>query len=404
MRGETTRVAREETMGHAVAPGRARTKQRIDANTARRLRERVKELTCLYTMAQVSERFAAEPRTAIQRIAELIPPAWQYPEITSARITLDGIVYGTPGFGDGLQKQSAAIAIHGQRRGTVEVAYRETMPELDEGPFLREERALLEAIARQVALVLERRDAEEEKMRLHKQLMHADRLATIGQLAAGVAHELNEPLTNILGFAQLARKARGVPPKAGEDLRKIVDASLHARDIIKQLLLFARQTPTHVGPVDLNAVVSDGLGLFAHRFEKEAIQLVTDLPGGLPPLTADAGQLTQVIVNLVVNAVQAMPDGGTLTVETAADGTDLLCIVTDTGMGMTEEVLDRIFVPFFTTKDVDKGTGLGLPVVHGIVTSHGGTIEAQSNPGQGTRFTVRLPVRHESPMEVDTAR
>jgi signal transduction histidine kinase len=109
-------------------------------------------------------------------------------------------------------------------------------------------------------------------------------------------------------------------------------------------------------------------------------------------MTADAGQLTQVLVNLVVNAIQAMPEGGKLNVLTDVQDQYVVCIVEDTGVGMTEEVLDRLFVPFFTTKEVNQGTGLGLPVVHGIVTSHGGTIEVKSKPGKGTKFTVRLPI------------
>jgi len=112
----------------------------------------------------------------------------------------------------------------------------------------------------------------------------------------------------------------------------------------------------------------------------------------VPLLAADAGQLTQVLVNLLVNAVQAMPGGGRLIVRTLVEDEHVVCTVEDTGVGMTEEILDRLFVPFFTTKDVNQGTGLGLPVVHGIVTSHGGTIEVTSAPGKGAAFTVRLPI------------
>jgi signal transduction histidine kinase len=112
----------------------------------------------------------------------------------------------------------------------------------------------------------------------------------------------------------------------------------------------------------------------------------------MPEITADAGQLTQVVVNLVVNSIQAMPEGGKLNVRTDVQDQYVVCIVEDTGVGMTEDVLDRLFVPFFTTKEVNQGTGLGLPVVHGIVTSHGGTIEVKSKPGKGTKFTIRLPI------------
>lgn len=360
--------------------------------TARALRERAKELSCLYHINQTLEGTLGPPDSLFQHIVEFIPPAWQYPEIASARIVLDGRQYETPGFEKGCHEQTSEVIVGGKRRGIVSVVYRETRPVLDEGPFLKDERSLLDAIARQIAVLVEHREAGEERAHLQKQLMHADRLATIGQLAAGVAHELNEPLSSILGFAQLLERDPGMPGDAKQDIRKIVTASLHAREIIKKLLLFARRTPTFKGPVDLNDVVVRAMDLFRHHFEKEGIELSCVLCPEVPMLAADAGQLTQVLVNLVVNAVQAMPDGGRLIVQTRVQDGQVFCTVEDTGVGMTEEVLNRLFVPFFTTKEVSQGTGLGLPVVHGIVASHGGTIEVASTPGKGTTFTVRLPI------------
>jgi len=360
--------------------------------TARALRERVKELSCLYRISRAFEGATGSPDEVFRCIVELIPPAWQYPEIALARIVLDGKRYETPGFEEGCQRQASDVVVGGIPRGVVEVIYTEKRPRLDEGPFLKDERSLLDAIARQIAVIVEHQQAEEERARLQKQLMHADRLATIGQLAAGVAHELNEPLSSILGFAQLLKRDPGMPEGARQDIQKIVTASLHAREIIKKLLLFARQTPTFKGPVDINEVVLGAIDLFRHHFEKEGIELVCVLCHQMPVLAADAGQWTQVLVNLLVNAVQAMPDGGRLIVRTQVQDGHVVCIVEDTGVGMTEEVQDRLFVPFFTTKEVNQGTGLGLPVVHGIVTSHGGTIEVTSTPGKGTTFTTRLPI------------
>jgi len=356
------------------------------------LRERVKELSCLYRINRVFEGSAGSLDEVLQRIVDTIPPAWQYPEIASARIVLDGKRYETPGFEGSGPRQTSEVMVEAKCRGVVEVVYREARPVLDEGPFLKDERSLLDAIARQVAIMVEHQEAEQERARLQKQLMHADRLATIGQLAAGVAHELNEPLSSILGFAQLLQRDPALPEGGRQDVRKIVTASLHAREIIKKLLLFARQTPTFKGPVDLNQVILGAIDLFQHQFEKEGIELACVLCPQIPVLAADAGQLTQVLVNLVVNAVQAMPEGGKLVVQTQVQDGHVVCRVEDTGVGMTEEVLDRLFVPFFTTKEVNQGTGLGLPVVHGIVTSHGGTIEVASTPGSGTTFTIRLPI------------
>ena len=222
--------------------------------------------------------------------------------------------------------------------------------------------------------------------------MHADRLATVGQLAAGIAHELNEPLANVLGFAQLAQKCPGLPQQVSHDLERIVNIALYAREIIRKLLLYARQVPSRRTRVDLNLVVEDGLYFLQSRCAKAGIELARSLSPDLPGIVGDPAQLKQVLVNLVVNAMQAMPEGGKLKVETRAANAQVWFNVEDTGIGMSEELTKQIFVPFFTTKEVGQGTGLGLPVVHGIVTSHGGSIKLESRAGHGTRFEVQLPV------------
>jgi signal transduction histidine kinase len=356
------------------------------------LRERVKELTCLYQIARIVGTPRAKPEDVVQRIVDLLPGAWLYPEITQARILVDGSAYETDGFRDTPFKLTSPIVVGGEAVGVVEVVLLERRITMDEGPFLAEERSLIDSVAREVANYLERTRAEEERALLREQLRHADRLATIGQLAAGVAHELNEPLGNILGYAQLAKKVPDVGEQVAQDLGRIEAASLHARDIIKKLMVFARQLPPRRASVDLNQIVSEGLSFFEGRCEKAGVELVRETPPELPIINGDPGQLNQVLVNLVVNALQAMPDGGTLKVSTGAGAREVMLEVEDTGAGMSEEVRKRIFLPFFTTKDVNEGTGLGLAVVHGIVSAHGGTIDVETQEGAGSRFTVRLPV------------
>ena len=363
------------------------------------LRERVKELTCLYGIARIVEEPGIGFDDMFDRIVHLLPPGWQYPEATEARVILDEREHATCDFRDNWQVQSADIVVRGQRRGEVQVAYSEMKQLLDEGPFLTEERNLIGAIAAQLAHIVERKEAEQETERLQVQLRHADRLATIGQLAAGVAHELNEPLGAILGFAQLAMKCPGLPEQGSQDIDRIIAASLHAREIITKLLIFARQTPSEENLVELNEVVEEGLFFFDARCTKEGIRLVRELAGELPLIVADAAQLRQVITNLVVNAIQAMPNAGILTVATAESNGFVELIVDDTGTGMSEEVKEKIFLPFFTTKDVSRGTGLGMAVVHGIVTSHGGSIEVDSEEEKGARFRVRFPVAGEGSPE-----
>jgi signal transduction histidine kinase len=365
------------------------------------LRERVKELMCLYGIAHL----VAEPGISLgeilQRIVEVLPSAWLYPEIAFARITLDGCSRSTPAFPEGKHKLMAEIIVDGKVRGTVEVAYGEQKPDFDEGPFYKEEKKLLDTVAKEVGIIIRRREVEEDQRRLQDQLRHADRLATIGQLAAGVAHELNEPLSNILGFAQLAKKCEGLPKQVALDIEKILAASLNAREVVKKLLIFARKLPPRKTRVNLNQLVDEGIHFFESRCAKDGIELVRSLSPDLPEIDADPAQLNQILVNLIVNALQAMPTNGRLTIRTLAGKEGVSLIVEDTGIGMNEEVMKQIFTPFFTTKDVGQGTGLGLPVVHGIVTSHGGSIKVESKLHQGSRFEIQLPVMRPQDLEVD---
>lgn len=357
------------------------------------LRERVKELTCLGALAQLAARPGLSLDELLREVVRLLPPAWQYPEVTQARIVLDGRTTATPGYREGLQRQSAPIVIAGSPRGSLEVCYLEQKPELGAGPFLAEERRLLETIATQIGIIVERREAAESLLRIQEQLLHTDRLATIGRLAAEVAHELNEPLGNILGFAQLALRCPELPQQPAQDLGKIVSSALAAREIIRNLLVFGRQAPAKKAQIRLNDVVTNASQLFRPRCRNEGIDLVLDLQEDLPELFADPTQLNQVLVNLLVNAIQAMPEGGRLVVRTSKTSPDAVqLVVEDTGIGMDEEVQRRILLPFFTTKDVQQGTGLGLSVVHGIVTAHGGTISVASRPRMGSRFTIQLPL------------
>ena len=235
-------------------------------------------------------------------------------------------------------------------------------------------------------------------MELEGQLRHADRLAKVGQLTAGVAHELNEPLGNILGFAQLAAKNSDLPDQVDKDVKNIIQSALHAREIIKKLMLFSRQMPSKREKVNLNRLIEDALSFIEPRFATSEVEFIRELDQNVPEITADASQLTQVLVNLAINAVQAMPNGGTITIKTLAENEHVVFSVQDTGIGMDQETIKQIFLPFFTTKDVDQGTGLGLSVVHGIVTSHGGTIEVESEVGKGTRFEIRLPIKKKKDM------
>ena len=330
------------------------------------------------------------------KVADQVRLAFQYPEAAAVRIILDRTELFTLGWREGGPELNMPVRLNGTERGRIVVSYPDPVAGLELDPVLPEEAHLLAAVGREIGLLLERREAEAEKERLQDQLRHADRLATIGQLAAGIAHELNEPLTNILGFAELLAGSPELSEQALMDTKRIEGAALHAREVIRKLMLFARQSLPRTGPVDLNELVGDGLFFLEGRCVKNEVELIRKPAADLPEVEADASQILQVLINLAVNAVQAMPNGGRLTVETDLEADWVVLRVADTGVGMTPEVMRQVFLPFFTTKDVNEGTGLGLAVVHGIVTAHGGTVDVDSKVGVGSTFTVRLPRRKEA--------
>jgi signal transduction histidine kinase len=167
---------------------------------------------------------------------------------------------------------------------------------------------------------------------------------------------------------------------------------LYAREIIKKVLYFGRQTHPKETQTDLNKLIGEWIDFFESRCEKSGIQIVVERDEGLPIVNGDPAQLNQVLVNVVVNAIQAMPAGGTLTIKTMWQEGWVSILVEDTGQGIEEENMDKIFLPFFTTKEVDEGTGLGLSVVYGIVNEHGGSIEVDSKKGRGTTFEIKFPI------------
>ncbi|MBN1983273.1 MAG: hypothetical protein JW795_17185 [Chitinivibrionales bacterium] len=358
------------------------------------LHERIRELTCLYGFARLAELSDATLPEIFNSAVSLLPPAWQFPDIAQARIQYGTQEFKTARFHDGVHTQSCNITVNGTVRGCIEIVYTEERPLLDEGPFLAEERKLLNASARELGHLIERREALENSVKLQEQLRHADKLATIGQLAAGVAHEINEPLCSILGFAQLIQKTSPLPEQTYSDLGKIISASLHGREIVRKLLLFSRQMPARIELLDLNKVVEDGLCFLESQCVKEGIVMVKLLDPAAPQVVADRSQMTQVLLNLVVNAIQAMPGGGRLQVQTKKNDATVSLIVSDSGVGMSEEVQKKIFLPFFTTKDIGQGTGLGMAVVNGIVLSHKGVISIDSTLGKGSTITVMLPLDH----------
>jgi two-component system NtrC family sensor kinase len=240
-----------------------------------------------------------------------------------------------------------------------------------------------------------------ELQRAHQQVLHVEKMASIGKMAAVVAHEINNPLSGILTYAKLLRKWLGQGP--GDEARRqemvrslelIESESRRCGDIVRNLLMFARSAPMNLEWADLNHVVEQCVRLVRHKIELSAVQLQLELDPGLPRVQCDAAQIEQLLLALVINAVEAMPRGGNLWLRTATlpAGHEVELQVRDDGVGIPQEFLPQMFEPFMTTKEGAHGVGLGLAVSRSIVERHHGHIEVTSRVGQGSTFTITLPV------------
>lgn len=227
---------------------------------------------------------------------------------------------------------------------------------------------------------------------LEKQIQHSDKLALIGQIAAGIAHEIGTPLNVISGNAEYIMMEMGEDNPYKEELETIISQAERIANLIKQLLEFARPRKANYTKANVNNEILHVIELLKHQFEKSNIKLNLKLTEDIPPVYADCSQIHQVFLNIIVNAIHAINENGLIEIETFARDGYVNIKFKDNGVGILPEHLDKIFEPFFTTKEAGKGTGLGLAVSKRIIDEHNGKIEVESTPGVGTTFTVKIPV------------
>ena len=235
------------------------------------------------------------------------------------------------------------------------------------------------------------------------QLLQAEKMTSLGKLAAGVAHQLNNPLGGIILYAKLMLEEYSLETSAQEDLNRILKDAKRCRDTVKELLEFTRQTRHLMQPQDINQAIIRTLFLVENHTIFQNIRIIKDLADGLPLLPVDIQQVNHMFMNIMFNAAQAMEGSGELTLKTfLPPAKNRVAIeISDTGPGILPEHLPHIFEPFFTTKDEGKGTGLGLSLVYGIVQNHGGSIRATSQIDAGTTFTIELPITRQDQKDFD---
>lgn len=353
------------------------------------LNKRIKELTCLYEVSSiiVNNDYKELDKT-LYSIVLSIRKSLQYNKHAIVEIHSGPFHLISSSLPESVYIESA-ISVFNEPKGSIKIHYPANKYMLED--FLIEERKLLQNVAINVGDLLERASIRENEAVLKRKMEHADRLSILGEITAGIAHELNTPLANILGFAELLKGKEFDDPQTTDDLDKIINSAIFSREVVKKLMFFACEMPQNLDKTDIVPVIKDAMNLLDPTFKKNEIRYAVNLPKEQVLLKADTIQLTQVIFNLVLNAIYFSQKNGLIEVSLEDNNNKVRLTITDEGPGIAPENVAKIFQPFFTTKTVGDGSGLGLSVVHGIIRSHRATIDYQSNSPSGAIFIINFP-------------
>ena len=356
------------------------------SNTEEALKERIKELTCLYEVSSiiVNADFDHMQET-FRAIAYSLKKAFQFPEQTEIAIATSINKFNT-GKIDIATSISSNISVFNKPEGKITASLSG-----DKSDFLVEEQQLLDNVALKLGNVLERIEIRNNEISLKRQMERADRLGVLGELTAGIAHELNTPLANILGFAELLKENLEADKEVKADIEKIIQNAIFSREVVKKLMFFACEMPQEMKVINIVPNLKSAIDLLEATFRKQQVKYIVKIEEEELWLRADTLQLTQIVFNLIMNAIYFSPKNGLVTIHVLQTKKEVVLKISDEGPGLSKEVLEKVFQPFFTTKPTGEGSGLGLSVVHGIVASHNGSIIAENNEVKGATFTVSLP-------------
>lgn len=358
--------------------------------TEDQLKERIKELTCLYNVSSyIANCNLYDLDPTFKAIAASLKAAILYTEEAFVEMKLGNQLVHA---GQRLQDQVfilSAIKVFNLPYGSIKIGYPKS--KFNENVFLEEEKQLLKTLASEIGNLIERKQIIDKEKLTKRQMERADRLAILGEITAGIAHELNTPLANILGFSELLKERFAKDKDALQDLDKIMNSAIFSREVVKKLMFFSCEMPHHMELVNINPIITEAINLLKPNFSKKSIECHLQFSEEDITLRVDAIQLTQVVFNLVINAIYFSPKNGHIIVDVSNQPKELVLNISDEGEGIPKEISEFIFNPFYTTKPVGEGSGLGLSVVHGIMKSHRGTIKHSVNKPKGTVFTLTFP-------------
>lgn len=356
------------------------------------LQERIKELYCLYAVSSLAAQRGKSYSEILQEIVNRIPQAWQFPDDAMCVLRIENDYWTSHEIIGETVSQIQNVFIDDVVIGTLAIHY--PISKHQKKDFLEEEFTLLNKLAVEIAHVLDQklRIEREEAFLLNAQ--RQDRLVILGEITAGIAHELNTPLGSILGFAQLILDSER-DAQTLSDAQKIMNSAIYAREIVKKLMFFSCELPQRFEFISIQKLIKDAIQLLGPSIQKSEIIIESDLPKDELLAQVDSIQITQVIFNLLINAIYASPEKSKISVKVFQRDTSFVILISDQGKGIPIEIQERIFEPFFTTKPLGEGSGLGLSVVHGIIKAHQGTIQVASSNYHGTTFCIEMPLKQE---------
>lgn len=343
----------------------------------------------MYSISRIARHHKSDLEKCLNEIIVEIPKGWQFPDKVSAFLSYGETSIGTKPNGEKFQTTSFQLT-NGNKAELV-VYYKTKDVGYIEQPFLYEEQFLLNQIGYEIQSLIEIEIKNQNERLIQQRLRKEDKLNLLSEITAGIAHELNTPLTNIMGYAQLLIDRETDLQKIA-DLEKVLKSSNHASAIVKKLMYFSCEIPSSFKDEDLNVLVKESVDLLKIQLKEKSISVSFRMDEKLPKLKMDSIQFAQVIFNLVLNAIDAMEENGKLILTTRRVNKEVRFVITDNGIGMTEEELKLLFQPFYSKKRNASGTGLGLPVSRGIIQAHQGRIEIDSEVGKGTSVTIILKV------------
>jgi signal transduction histidine kinase len=355
-------------------------------STEEALNERIKELTCLYEVSSIIVNAdAAAIVETIRAIALSLKKGFQFPKETEIAIETPIGSYQT-GTINLKNCVTSNLIIFNKIEGKIIASHNSS-----KSSFLKEEQPLLDNVSIKLGNLLERIEIQKNEALLKRQMERADRLGILGEITAGIAHELNTPLANILGFAELLKDDLKKYDAELGDIDKIIQNAIFSREVVKKLMFFACEMPQEMKKVNIVPSIKSAIALLDASFKKAEVKYIVKIEDEELFLRADIIQLTQIIFNLIINAIYFSPKNGIVTIKAFENKNHIILKISDEGPGLSNEALEKVFQPFFTTKPTGDGSGLGLSVVHGIVASHNGSIVAENNTNKGATFTVKLP-------------